>query len=111
MILGATSGVLNTYFVAKLGADAIAAVSLVFPIHLILMTMMGGGIGSGVSAAVAHALGAQRLDLAEAVAEHAFLLTAALSAALTTTFVTAAPLVFRGMGGHDAVLDGAVAYS
>ncbi len=58
MVLGAMSGIVNTYFVARLGADAIAALSLVFPVNLIMLTMMGGGIGSGVSAAVAQALGA-----------------------------------------------------
>jgi len=56
MVLGAISGVANTYLVARLGADAIAGVALVFPIHLILMTLIGGGIGAGISAAVAHAL-------------------------------------------------------
>jgi len=111
MVLGATQGVVNTYFVAKLGADAIAAVSLVFPIQLILMTMMGGGIGSGVSAAVAHALGGGRHVAAEAIAEHAFLLTAILSAVLTLLFVGGAPAIFGAMGGRGAVLEGAVAYS
>ena len=60
MVLGATSGVVNTYFVSRLGADAIAALSLVFPVNLIVLTMMGGGVGAGVSAAVAQALGGGR---------------------------------------------------
>jgi MATE family, multidrug efflux pump len=111
MVLGATSGVVNTYFVSRLGPDAIAAVSLVFPIMLIVMTMMGGGVGSGVSAAVAHALGAGRADDAERVAEHAFVLTAALSAILTALFVGGAPVLFRWMGGKDRVLDGAVVFA
>jgi Na+-driven multidrug efflux pump len=58
MVLGVLSGIVNTYFVAQLGADAIAALSLVFPVNLILLTLIGGGIGSGISAAVAQALGA-----------------------------------------------------
>ena len=111
MVLGATSGVVSTYFVSRLGPDAIAAVSLVFPIMLIVMTMMGGGVGSGVSAAVAHALGAGRADDAERVAEHAFVLTAALSAILTALFVGGAPVLFRWMGGKDRVLDGAVVFA
>jgi len=111
MVLGASSGIVNTYFVSRLGPDAIAAVSLVFPINLIVMTLMGGGIGAGVSAAVAHALGAARARDAESVAEHAFVLTAALSAVMTAIFVGGAPLVFRWMGARDAVLAQAVAFA
>ena len=111
MALGATSGIVNTYFVAQLGADAIAAVSLVFPITLIVMTMMGGGIGAGISAALAQALGAGRMDDARRVAEHAFLLSAVISAALTTLLVWSAPLLFSWMGGRGLVLEAAVAFA
>jgi MATE family, multidrug efflux pump len=111
MVLGATSGVVVTYFVARLGADAIAAVSLVFPINLIVITMMGGGVGAGVSAAVAQALGAGRRHDAERVAEHAFALTSVLSAVLTLVIVGGAPILFRWMGGTGAVLDQATLFA
>jgi putative MATE family efflux protein len=111
MALGATSGIVNTYFVARLGADAIAALSLVFPVNLILLTVMGGGIGTGVSAAVAQALGAGRRHDAELVAEHAFVLTMVLSVVLTAIFVGGAPVMFRWMGGRYRVLAEAVLYA
>src|SRR5204863_8343500 len=71
MSIAALSNVLNTYFVSRLGSEAIAAVSLVFPVALILTTLIGGGIGAGVSSAVARALGAGSAEDANAVAEHA----------------------------------------
>jgi putative MATE family efflux protein len=111
MVLGVLSGIVNTYFVAQLGADAIAALSLVFPVNLILLTLMGGGIGAGISAAVAQALGAGHRHDAEHVAEHAFVLTAALSVALTAVCVGGAPAIFRWMGGRDQVLADAVLYA
>jgi putative MATE family efflux protein len=111
MVLGVLSGIVNTYFVAQLGADAIAALSLVFPVNLILLTLMGGGIGSGISAAVAQALGAGRRADAEHVAEHAIVLTAALSVVLTAVCVGGAPVIFRWMGGRDQVLTDAVLYA
>lgn len=111
MVLGAMSGIVNTYFVSRLGADAIAAVSLVFPINLIVLTLMGGGIGAGVSAAVAQALGAGRRHDAERVAEHAFLLCAVLSVVLTALFVGGAPVIFRWMGGRGRVLADATLYA
>jgi putative MATE family efflux protein len=111
MVLGATSGVAHTYFVSRLGADAIAAVSLVFPVNLILMTMMGGGIGAGVSAAVAHALGAGRLADAESATENALWLVGAMAVAITVALVAGAPAIFGAMGGRGAVLDGAVLFA
>ncbi|MGH7785792.1 MAG: MATE family efflux transporter, partial [Candidatus Binatia bacterium] len=49
MLIAALSNVLHTYFVSRLGDDAIAAVSLVFPISLIMLTVVGGGLGAGIA--------------------------------------------------------------
>src|SRR3989441_12991392 len=68
MLIAATSNVLYTYYVSRLGADAIAAVSLVFPISLLAITAMAGGIGAGAASAVARALGAGRRHDAAALA-------------------------------------------
>jgi len=111
MSIAALSNVLNTYFVSHLGADAIAAVSLVFPVALILTTLVGGGIGAGVSSAVARALGAGSVSDAAAVAEHAFALTATLGGILSIALVTGAPHVFTLMGAKAGVLAAAVAFS
>jgi hypothetical protein len=47
----------ETYFVSSLGTDAIAAASLVVPV-ILLMTMVSiGGIGGGLSSAIARAHG------------------------------------------------------
>src|SRR5262245_11735277 len=81
MLIAATSNVLYTYFVSRLGADAIAAVSLIFPISLLALTAMAGGLGAGAASAVARALGAGRRLNAQAVAEHALSLSAALGVA------------------------------
>ena len=111
MVLGAASGVVNTYFVARLGADAIAAVSLIFPLNLIVLTMMGGGIGSGIATAVARALGAGRQGDADSVAEHAFLLAAGFSLLLTLGLVGGAPALCRWMGATGGVSSAATIYA
>src|SRR5262249_37631738 len=81
MLMAALSNVLYTYFVSRLGDDAIAAVALVFPIALIMITVVSGGLGTGVAAGIARALGAGRPADACAVAEHAFVITALVSIA------------------------------
>ena len=52
MAVSAVSNVVYTYFVSRLGVDAIAAVSLVFPVSLLALTAMGGGAGSGAASGV-----------------------------------------------------------
>src|SRR2546422_11503847 len=53
-------GVAETYFVSFLGTAALAGVSLVFPLFMLMTMMSNGGIGGGVSSAVARAIGAGR---------------------------------------------------
>ena len=60
MAVSAVSNVVYTYYVSRLGVDAIGAVSLVFPVSLLAITAMGGGIGAGAASAIARALGAGR---------------------------------------------------
>ncbi len=111
MLIAATSNVLYTYYVSRLGADAIAAVSLVFPISLLAITAMGGGVGAGAASAVARALGAGQRHGAAAVAEHALALSAVLGVAFALAIFLGAPTLFRLMGGRGAVLESAVVFA
>src|ERR1700745_52594 len=63
--------VAETYFVSSLGTSAIAGVALVFPLFMLMTMMSNGGIGGGVSSAVARALGAGRGADAQALVLHA----------------------------------------
>ncbi|MGH7802940.1 MAG: MATE family efflux transporter, partial [Candidatus Binatia bacterium] len=92
-------------------AEAIAAVSLVYPINLILWTVMGGGVGSGVSSAIAHALGAGREEEAAAIAEHAFLLTAIVGVLFTVGMLAGGPAIYRALGGDGETLALAIRFA
>ncbi|MBI1817758.1 MAG: MATE family efflux transporter [Deltaproteobacteria bacterium] len=111
MVIAAVSNILYTYFVSRLGAEAIAAVSLVFPLSLIATTMMGGGIGSGAASAVARALGAGRKRDAVAVAEHALVLSVATGALFGLGILVGGPALFRLMGGTGVVLERATVFA
>jgi len=104
MLVATTSNVLHTYFVSRLGAEAIAAVALVFPISMILMTVMAGGVGAGVASAIARALGAGRVQDAVSIAEHAFVVAAVLAVAFTVGFEAGIARLFAAMGGEGEVL-------
>jgi len=103
MLIGATASVLHTYFVSWLGTQAIAALSLVFPVSLIMMTLVAGGLGPGISSAVARALGADRTEEANAIAEHALMLTVTLAVVLTIGLELSAPALFSLLGGEGEV--------
>src|SRR3954468_16042736 len=64
-------GVAETWFVSFLGTAAIAGVALVFPVFMLMVMMSNGGMGGGVSAAIARALGAGRTKDAHALVLHA----------------------------------------
>src|SRR5262245_6900273 len=74
-------------FVGRLGADALAGVSLAFPWVMLIMQSTNGGMGGGVSSAVARALGAGRRDRADALVHHAFVLAVALAALFSTSML------------------------
>jgi len=106
-----TVNVLEAYFVGWLGTDALAGVSLVFPLIMLMQTMSAGGMGGGVASAIARALGAGRRDDANALVVHAVLIATAMAALFTLGMLLGGPALFRSMGGRDGALAAALSYS
>jgi putative MATE family efflux protein len=104
-------GVAETYFVSFLGTDALAGVALVFPLFMLMTMMSNGGIGGGVSSAVARAFGAGRTKDAEALAMHAVLAGLAFGALFAIGAWVGGPVLFERMGADGATLASAVLYS
>ncbi|MBB3825454.1 Na+-driven multidrug efflux pump [Xanthomonas arboricola] len=57
MVAQASAGLIETYFVGKLGTDALAGMALVFPIVMLMQMMSSGAIGGGIASSIARALG------------------------------------------------------
>ena len=94
--------VAETWFIARLGPQALSAVSFTFPVTMVVISL-AIGLGAGTSAVVARALGAGEAA-ASAMVVDALLLTAALGlAAAALGEVLAGPL-FRAMGAPEALL-------
>ena len=98
-------------YVGWLGAEALAGVALVFPLIMLMQTMSAGGMGGGVAAAVARAVGAGRHPEAEALAWHAGVIALVMGAVFTLGFLWGGPALYAAMGGTGNVLTVAVAYS
>jgi len=77
LVIQTLVGVAETYFVSFLGTDALTGVTLAFPVLMLMQMMSNGGIGGGVSSAVARALGANRRADADALIWHAIVLACA----------------------------------
>jgi hypothetical protein len=87
MLAQAGVGLIETYFVGKLGTDALAGMALVFPAVMLMQMTSAGAMGGGIASAIARALGARRRDDADALVLHALLIAAVFA------------LVFHGHGG------------
>jgi Na+-driven multidrug efflux pump len=87
-------GVAETYWVSYLGTAALAGVSLVFPISMLMTMMSNGGIGGGVSSAVARAIGSGRSKDANALVFHALILAVAFGLLFTAGILLAGPTLY-----------------
>ena len=103
--------VLEGYFVGWLGTDALAGVSVTFPLIMLMQTMSAGGMGGGVAAAVARALGGGRRAEADALVAHAIVIALALAAVFTAALLAGGRALYAAMGAHGGALDAALAYS
>ena len=103
--------VAETFYVSFLGTAAIAGVSLVFPVVMLMTMMSNGGIGGGVSSAVAREIGAGRRDDADALLLHAVVLAAFFGLLFTAATLVWGPALYRSLGGHGATLAAALTYS
>ena len=99
------------FFLGRIGTNALAGASLAFPWVMLVLQTTNSGMGTGVSSAVARALGAGRRDRADALVFHAFLLALALAAIFSTVMLLGAPFMFRWMGGRDEMLADALSYA
>ena len=111
MLVQASTGLIETYFISGLGTDALAGMALVFPVVMLIQMVSGGAMGGGILSAVARALGAGRKDDANALAWHALYIAVALGIATTVAAVTLGPALYGAMGGRDGSLQAALTYS
>jgi putative MATE family efflux protein len=111
LVIQTLVGVTETYFVSFLGTQALAGVALVFPVLMLMQMMSNGGIGGGVSSAVARALGADRRADAQALVWHAIVLAGGLGLIFMAAAIAGGPALYRAMGGSGETLAAALTYS
>src|SRR6202011_3943774 len=111
MVVQASVGLIETYFVGKLGTSALAGVSLVFPAVMLMQMMSAGAMGGGISSAIARALGSGRRADADALVLHALAIAVTFGLAFMVALIFGGRWLYAAMGGSGAALDAALTYS
>ena len=111
MLAQASVGLIEIYFIGRLGTDALAGVALVFPVVMLRQMMSAGAMGGGISSAIARALGGGRRTDADALVLHAIVIALAFGLAFSVALLAGGPRLYAAMGGSGASLAAAMSYS
>lgn len=105
MLAAALYNVIDSFFVAKVSEDALAAVTLVFPVQMLMMAILIG-VGVGLSSLISRRLGEKRQKEANIAATHGFVFALALWAAFALIGVFLAAPFLRLFTGTDVQNEG-----
>jgi putative MATE family efflux protein len=111
MLAQAVTGLIETYFVARLGTDALAGMALVFPGVMLIQMISAGAMGGGISSAIARAIGGGRRDEADALVLHGIVIHVALGVLFTAIMLPFGLPIYRALGGSGGELQAALIYS
>jgi len=110
MVMESLFAVVDAFFVAKLGADAVATVGLTESV-LTLVFALGIGLSMAATAMVARRIGEGDREAAATTAVQVYVLGLAVSVVCMAVGLLAAPAILRLMGAPPGVLDGGVGYT
>jgi putative MATE family efflux protein len=111
MLAQASVGLIETWWVAHLGTDALAGMALVFPAYMMMQMLSAGAVGGGIASAVARALGAGRRGDADALVLHAIVINLAIGLGFSVLAIGFGPALYMALGGEGASLEAALRYS
>ena len=95
--------IVDTIFVGRISALALAAISITFPV-IFLIIALASGVGIGVTSLIARLLGAKRKQEADNAAEHALLLAVILGIVFTIAGLTLSKPLFILIGATEEMM-------
>ncbi|MEA2737895.1 MAG: hypothetical protein QOH05_1202 [Acetobacteraceae bacterium] len=111
MTAQASTGLIETWWVSRLGSDALTGMALVFPGFMMMQMISAGAMGGGISSAIARALGGGRRHDADALVSHAIVINAVLGLFFSALVLLWGQPLYAAMGGRDGSLEAAMLYS
>ncbi|HQZ29731.1 MAG: MATE family efflux transporter [Verrucomicrobiales bacterium] len=99
----------DTYFAGKLHTDALAALSLSFPVFFLLVAA-GSGLSQGSTSLIANAFGENNLAAARRIFSQSLLLATGAGIVLSVVGYFLAPALFQWLGAEGHYLSMCLAY-
>ena len=109
MLVQAMYNIVDSIFVAQISENALTAVSLAFPMQM-LMIAVGGGTGVGVNALLSKRLGEKRFDEANSVANNGIFLALCSYILFLLLGLFVAPVFFAVQTDIAEIRDGGTIY-
>jgi putative MATE family efflux protein len=104
-------GLVEVYFLARLGVDVLAGASLVFPMLSLVGALSQGAVGGGVVTAIARSLGRGDRNRAERLAWYAMAIASGLGVLTTVVMLGFGAHFYATMGAKGGSLAAALTYS
>jgi len=101
--------IIDTVFVGRISADAIAALTFSFPLFFIIMALTGG-IGAGVNSRISRYLGEKKIKAAENTAVHGLILSFVVGTTMIVLGLIFLKPLFILLGAEGNVLKLALDY-
>jgi putative MATE family efflux protein len=111
VVLIAVTATVDAHFVGQLGPGALAGISLVFPMIMLMQQMANSSMGGAIASAVARAIGAGRHADASALVVHAVIIAAAMAVIFAAVLLIGGPAIYALMGGAGDTRAAALEYS
>jgi putative MATE family efflux protein len=111
MLAQSSVGLIETWYVSRLGLDALAGLSVVFPVLMLVQGLSSGAVGGAIIGAVARCLGQGRREQAAELAWYALAIALALGALTTLLALGCGSALYHLMGAQGAAYEAALSYS
>jgi len=111
VVLIAVTATVDAHFVGRMSAEALAGLSLVFPLIMLMQQMANSSMGGAIASAIARAIGAGRHADASALVVHAVIVAAVMAAIFMSVLLIGGPAIYGLMAGAGATQAAALEYS
>jgi putative MATE family efflux protein len=111
VVLIAVTASVDAHFVGELNSSALAGLSLVFPMMMLMQQMANFSMGGAIASAIARAIGAGRREDAAALVIHGLGIACGMGVLFAAVFLVAGPSIYAFMGGNGPILAAALEYS
>lgn len=109
MIILSLYNIIDTFWVARLGHEAIAALTIVMPFHVLIIAVSVGS-GIGVSSLISRRFGERDIETTNHIAGQIFVIAGLFGSIFLATFVVFAQLLLTIGGATPDIIDYATQY-